>query len=65
MLKIGSNTALHCFVSLRKLIYSINVVYEVRKQNIWMYLLHLFYNNIETLNEVYETMGASYNCDIK
>ena len=30
--KIGSNTALHCFVLQRKLSYYINVVYEIRRQ---------------------------------
>ena len=37
--KIGSNTALHCCVLQRKLIYSIKyVVYEIRRQNVFMYL---------------------------
>ena len=36
---IGSNTALHCFVLQRKLIYSIKyVVYVIRRQNVFMYL---------------------------
>ena len=37
--KIGSNTAFHCFVLQRKLIYSIkDVVYDIRRQNVFMYL---------------------------
>ena len=37
--KIGSNTALHCFVLQRKSIYSIKyVVYDIRRQNVFMYL---------------------------
>ena len=37
--KIGSNTAFLCFVLQRKLIYSIkDVVYEIRRQNVFMYL---------------------------
>ena len=33
--KIGSNTAFHCFVLQRKLIYSIKyVVYEIKRQNL-------------------------------
>ena len=37
--KIGSNTAFHCFVLLRKLIYSIKfVVYDIRRENVFMYL---------------------------
>ena len=37
--KIGSNTALHCFVLQRKLSYSIKyVVYEKKETNIFMYL---------------------------
>ena len=34
-IKIGSNTAFHCFVLQRKLVYSIKyVVYEIRRQNV-------------------------------
>ena len=37
--KIGSNTAFHCSALQRKLIYSIKyVVYEIRRQNVFMYL---------------------------
>ena len=37
--KIGSNTALHCFVLQKKLSYSIKyVVYEIRRQNRFMYV---------------------------
>ena len=37
--KIGSNTAFHCFVLQWKLIYSIKyVVDEIRRQNVYMYL---------------------------
>ena len=37
--KIGLNTALHCFVLQRKLIYSIEyVVYDIRRLNVFMYL---------------------------
>ena len=32
--KIGPNTAFHCFVSQRKLIYSINVVYETKYMHV-------------------------------
>ena len=36
--KIGSNTAFHCFVLQRKF-YSIKyVVYDIRRQNVFMYL---------------------------
>ena len=39
--KIGSNTAFHCFVLQRKLIYSIKyVVYEIRRQNVFIYILN-------------------------
>ena len=35
--KIGSNTAFHCFVLQRKLIYSIKyVVYEIKRQNLFI-----------------------------
>ena len=33
--KIGHS---HCFILQRKLTYSINVVYEIRRQNIFIYL---------------------------
>ena len=50
--KIGSNTAFHCFVLQRKLIYSINVVYEVRKHNNYMHVFTpVLY--IVTFNDVY------------
>ena len=39
-IKIGSNTAFHCFVLQRKLIYSIKyAVYEIRRQNVFMYII--------------------------
>ena len=38
--KIGSNRPFHCFVLQRKLIYTLKyVVYEIRRQNVFMYLL--------------------------
>ena len=36
--KIGSNTAFHCFVLQRNLIYSIRSMNEIRRQNVFMYL---------------------------
>ena len=38
--KIGSNTAFHCFVLQRKLIYSIK--YVVRRQNVFIQVVLIF-----------------------
>ena len=68
-LKIGSNTALHCFVLQRKLIYSIKyVVYEIRRHNFISENTILNKKNIAEGSHsvtVLEKLSFSYNKEVQ